>query len=68
MDSIKIYEHWCKKQQEDYETMMQLMDDFCASAVGLSTSGAQGYQQFIQSRDTLRKTLRDMSKNYRYVE
>lgn len=68
MDSIKIHKHWCVKQQEDYETMVRAVDDLGAAALGLATNGAQGYQQFIETRDNFKQLFKDISKNYRYVE
>ena len=68
MAVIKIHEQWCKKQQEDYNKMLQLVDDLGAAALGLTTNGAQGYQQFVETRDSFKQTFKDISKNYRYVE
>ena len=68
MQSITIHEQWCKKQQEDFETMMTAVDDLGAASLALATNGAQGYTQFIQARDNFKQMFSEMSKNYRYVE
>ena len=68
MEAIKIYEPWCKKQQQDFEELMQAVDDLGAASLALATSGALGYTQFIDSRERFKKTFADMSKHYRYVE
>ena len=68
MQAITIHEHWCKKQQEDFETMMTAVDDLGAASLALATNGAQGYTQFIQARDNFKQMFSEMSKNYRYVE
>jgi len=68
MNSFKIHKHWCEKQQQDYNTVMQAVDDLGAASLALATTGAQGYQQFIQARDNFKETFQQMTKNYRYVE
>jgi 23S rRNA pseudoU1915 N3-methylase RlmH len=68
MQAIKIHEQWCKKQQEDFQTMMTAVDDLGAASLALATNGAQGYTQFIQARDNFKEMFSEMSKNYRYVE
>lgn len=68
MPAIKIHEHWCKQQQDDYDIMMKALDDLGAAAVGFATNGAQGYQQFIEARDNFRCQFKTMAQNYRYVE
>jgi 23S rRNA pseudoU1915 N3-methylase RlmH len=68
MQAITIHEQWCKKQQEDFETMMTAVDDLGAASLALATNGAQGYTQFIQARDNFKQMFSEMSKNYRYVE
>ncbi|NDH58814.1 MAG: hypothetical protein EBX60_11330 [Betaproteobacteria bacterium] len=68
MVAIKIYEAGCKKQQDDIQAMMTAVDDLGAASLALTTSGAQGYSQFITARDNFRNKLVEISKNYRYVE
>lgn len=68
MTVLKIHDTWCEKQQQDYEQMMQAVDDLGAAALGLTTNGAQGYLQFIQARDNFKQMFLDTSKHYRYVE
>lgn len=68
MNSIKIHEAWCKRQQEDYEMMMTAADDVGAAALALATNGAQAYTQFIQARDNFKQMYRELNNNYRYVE
>ena len=68
MEAIKIHEPWCKKQQEDYNKMLELVDDLGAAALGLTTNGAQGYQQFVETRDSFKQSFKDMASKYRYVE
>ena len=68
MAAMKIYEPWCKKQQEDHDMIMTAVDDLGAASLALATSGAQGYSQFIIARDNFRNKLVEISKNYRYVE
>jgi len=68
MQAITIYKQWCKKQQEDFDTIMTAVDDLGAASLALATNGAQGYTQFIQARDNFKQMFSEMSKNYRYVE
>jgi hypothetical protein len=68
MGAMKIHEQWCKKQQEDFDTMMTAVDDFCAASLGLSSGNPQAFTQFIQARDNFKTMFTEMNKHYRYVE
>lgn len=68
MKTFTIHQHGCKKQQEDYAMLMAAVDDLGAASLALATTGAQGYQQFIQARDHFKQLLELTTKNYRYVE
>ena len=68
MDSIKIYEPWCKKQQQDFDCLMQAVDDLGAASLALATGTPMSYTQFIDSRERFKNTFLDMAKHYRYVE
>lgn len=65
---MKIHDGWCLRQQQDYDMMMQAVDDLGAAAVSFATNGAQGYQNFIQTRDSFKKMFLDIAQHYRYVE
>ena len=68
MVAIKIYEAGCKKQQDDIQAMMTAVDDLGAASLALASGSAQGYAQFIQSRENFKQMLVDLGKHYRYVE
>lgn len=68
MGAIKIYEAGCKKQQDDIQAMMMAVDDLGAASLALASGSAQGYTQFIQTRENFKTMLNDLGKHYRYVE
>jgi len=68
MSSFKIHKYWCEKQEQDYNQIMQAVDDLGAASLSLATNGAQAYTQFLQARDHFRECFNEMTKNYRYVE
>lgn len=65
---LKIHDAWCTKQQQDFEIMMQAVDDLGASALALASGGAQSYSQFVQTRDQFKTLYLEVSKHYRYVD
>ena len=67
MKSIKVHSKWCTQQQNDYKLMLECVDNLGAAAVGLSSGGAQSYQQFTQARQDLKNLFKEIGKNYRYV-
>jgi len=68
MYNLKIHKYWCAKQEQDYKTIMQAVDDLGAASLALATNGAQAYTQFLQARDQFRECFTQMTKHYRYVE
>jgi len=68
MSALKIHKYWCQKQEQDYKTIMQAVDDLGAASLALATNGAQAYTQFLQARDDFRECFTEINKHYRYVE
>ncbi len=68
MSALKIHKYWCPKQEQDYKTIMQAVDDLGAASLALATNGAQAYTQFLQARDDFRECFTEITKHYRYVE
>jgi hypothetical protein len=66
--TFKIHAYWCNKQEQDYNDIMQAVDDIGAASLALATQGAQAYSQFIQARDSFKDKFISMTKNYRYIE
>lgn len=66
--TLKIYPHNCEQQAEDYEGLMQAVDDIGAASLALANSGAQAYTQFITAREDFKAMLEIMLRKYRYVE
>ena len=67
--TIKIHEYWCPQQKQDYEMIMQAVDDIGAASLTLATTGgSQAYINFIQTRDTFKDLYKEVSTRYRYIE
>lgn len=64
---LQIFPSMCAQQCRDLDTMLSAVDEFGATALALSGSTSQGYMSFIQERDSIRKLLNDIAKNYRLV-
>lgn len=61
--------NWCEQQKlTDYELIVKAADDLGASALGLSTGGAYGYQQFIESRENFQQLFKSVLNKYTYSE
>lgn len=66
---LKIYPQNCPQQAEDYQGLMQAVDDIGAASLALaSTGGAQAYSQFITAREDFQALLKLLTVRYRYVE
>ena len=66
--AIKVHPYWCNQQQQDYDNIMQAVDNLGAASLSLASNGAQAYQQFIDARDQFKQQFLDVTKRYRYVE
>lgn len=61
--------NWCEQQKLlDYELIIKAADDLGAAALGLSTGGAHGYQQFIESRENLQQVFKSILNRYTHSE
>lgn len=66
---LKIYPENCSQQTEDYQGLMQAVDDIGAASLALANSGgAQAYSQFITAREDFQALLKLLTVRYRYVE
>lgn len=66
---LKIYPQNCPQQTEDYQGLMEAVDDIGAASLALAnTGGAQAYAQFISAREDFQALLKLMTARYRYVE
>lgn len=65
---LTIYPAGCKQQKEDLAILLHALDDFGATALALSSKGAQSYSTFIEARDQLREHVRDTFEKYRLVK
>jgi hypothetical protein len=68
MSSIKVYPQNCKQHTQDFDIIMSRVDDVGAAALALATNGAQGYTQFIESRENFKLMVKEIARNYRYVK
>ncbi len=64
---MQIHPAMCQQQCQDLEMLLNLVDEFGATALALSGQTSQGYMSFIQERDNIRKTIADIASNYRLV-
>ncbi len=64
---MQIHPAMCQQQCQDLEMLLNLVDEFGATALALSGQTSQGYMSFIQERDNIRKTIVDIAGNYRLV-
>lgn len=66
-NTLTIYPLMCQQQAQDISTMLAAIDEFGATALGLTASNPQGYSAFIETRDQIRKLFEETLSNYRLV-
>lgn len=59
---------FCDDQAKDIQRIFELADDMASSAVAMSNQGNQGYQSFIDARESFRNYVISSSRKYRIVE
>lgn len=60
-----ILQLWCESQQEDVQTLIDLMEEVASTA--MNASSPQGYEQLENAKTNFVETLLTMSERYRVV-